>query len=474
MRTMFRPRTALALLAALAMMLVTAAPSAQAQDLPPGGTFTDDDGSVHEPAIEALVAAGITEGCAEELFCPHGAVTRGQMASFLARAVDSLVPATTDWFDDDATSGHQGDINILAENGIAFGYGNRMFGPDDPVTRGQMASFLVRALDSLVPATTDWFDDDDGSIHEADINVIAHNGVTVGYADGTYRPAAFISRAEMATMLTRALGLTPIQPPPRLTEVSAYFMMSSFGNDPIGPGPFLVPVAREVSTPAAPGTPTMEWLLDGPTQSETAGIPSITTAIPAGTELLGLSVTNGVATVDLSSEFASGGGSFSFLSRVAQVVFTLTQFPTVDEVAFEIEGEPVDVLGGEGLLLDAYDTREGFLGTGLLPSVFVDQPVWSGDTDNPMRIVGRTAAADGKFVLAIVDADGLILTEQDVVAQGAESTAPGGPLWVSFDVTVAYMVDEAQVGALIVWTESVIDGSQIAVREYPVTLAPTE
>jgi hypothetical protein len=391
------------------------------------------------------------------------------MASFLARGLDDLVPAMSDWFDDDATSVHQGDINIIAENEIALGYGDRMYGPNDPVTRGQMASFLARGLDDLVPATSDWFDDDDDSIHEADINLIAQNGITLGYADGTYRPAALISRAEMATMLTRALGLTPIQPPPRAVEVSAYFMMASIGD---GSGPFLVPVARDITTPAAPATPTVEWLLSGPTQAEVDGIPSIRSEIPAGTELLGLSVSNGVATVDLSSEFASGGGSLSMLSRVAQVVFTLTQFPTVDEVDFEIEGVPTTVLGGEGLMLDSYDTREDFLGVGLLPAIFVDSPAWSGDADNPMRIVGRTFVAGGEFVLAIVDNDGLILTEQTVVADGSEFMAPGGPLWVSFDVTVPYTVDVAQLGALIVWAESPTDGSQTNIREYPVNLVP--
>jgi hypothetical protein len=55
--------------------------AASSHELPPGGTFTDDDGSVHEPAIEALVAAGITIGCAPGLFCPDDPVTRGQKSA---------------------------------------------------------------------------------------------------------------------------------------------------------------------------------------------------------------------------------------------------------------------------------------------------------------------------------------------------------------------------------------------------------
>jgi germination protein M len=469
---MLKSRKPLVLLTALAMMFVTAAPGVSAQELPPGGTFVDDDGNAHEANIEALVAAGITQGCAVDRFCPEDPVTRGQMASFIVRSVEDLAPATRDWFPDDTGSVHEADINIIAENGITIGYTDGRFGPLDPVTRGQMASFLARALDDLAPATKDWFPDDAGSVHEADINIIAENGITIGYTDGTFRPNTPISRAEMATLLVRALGLTPIQPPPRTVEFAAYFLMDSLGDDPIGPGPFLVPVAREISTPAAPGTPTMAWLLEGPSQAERDGLPSLSTAIPVGTQLRGLVVANGVATVDLSSEFASGGGSFSMLARVAQVVFTLTQFPTVDEVSFEIEGVPVDVLGGEGLMLDAYGTREGFLGAGLLPLIFVDRPAWGGDASNPMRIVGRTAAFEAEFTATIVDADGLILIEQNVLAQGEQVIAPGGPRWSSFDVTIPYTVDQPQIGALIVWATSAVDGSQIAVREYPVLLIP--
>ena len=60
-----------------------------AGDLPPGGTFTDDNGNVHESSIEAIAAEGITKGCNPpigDLYCPAGSVTRGQMAAFLVRA----------------------------------------------------------------------------------------------------------------------------------------------------------------------------------------------------------------------------------------------------------------------------------------------------------------------------------------------------------------------------------------------------
>lgn len=454
---------------AMAIGPVAGTPPAAAQELAPGGTFVDDDGNVHEPAIEALVAAGITEGCGENRYCPADPVTRGEMASFITRGVAGLEGATRDWFPDDESSIHESNIDVVAENEIALGYPDGTYRPDASVTRGEMASFLSRAITDLAAATRDWFPDDAGNSHEPAINVIAENEITIGYPDGTYRPQAEITRGEMATMLVRALDLTPIDP---RVDTNVYFFLASTSDDPQGAGPFLVPVARSGIDPAAPATPTMNALLAGPTPGEQSGTPAISTAIPSGVEVLGLVIEGGVATVDLSAGFASGGGSFSMLGRVAQVVFTLTQFPTVDRVEFEIEGEAVDTLGGEGVVLSAYDTREELFDTDLLPLVFVDSPSFGGEADDPMRIVGWTRSFEAQFVLAIVDGNGRILVEEPVLAQGPQLTTPGGVPWTRFDVTVDYDVASSQTGALIAWDTSAEDGSQIGVREYPVSLSP--
>ena len=74
----------------------------------------------------------------------------------------------------------------------------------------------------------------------------------------------------------------------------------------------------------------------------------MSSAIPAGTRLLGLTIKDGVATVDLSSEFESGGGSASATIRLGQVVYTLTQFPTVKSVVFQIDGRTVTRLRQRG------------------------------------------------------------------------------------------------------------------------------
>lgn len=144
----------LALWVAASLLVIGAAAPATASEVPPGGSFFDDDGSPFEPDIEALAAAGVTKGCNPEQtsFCPGNSVTRGQMAAFLVRALDltEIDPAIT--FDDTAGSVFETDIHRLATAGVTKGCGDGSgFCPNDGVTRAQMAAFLTRALGYVRP-----------------------------------------------------------------------------------------------------------------------------------------------------------------------------------------------------------------------------------------------------------------------------------------------------------------------------------
>lgn len=177
---------------------------------PPGG-FVDIGDSVHADAIEAIAEAGITKGCnppANDRYCPKDPVTRGQMAAFFRRAMD-IRTASTDTFDDDDDSEFESDIDAIAGAGVTVGCdppANRNYCPNDDVSRGQMAAFIVRALD-LEPSRVDHFGDDDGSVFEADIDALAAAGITRGCdppANSRFCTDQRVTREEMASFLFRA------------------------------------------------------------------------------------------------------------------------------------------------------------------------------------------------------------------------------------------------------------------------------
>lgn len=179
-----------------------------------GATFTDDDGNTHEADIETIAAAGITRGCNppdNDEYCPDDGFTRGQSAAFFNRALN-LLASTTDAFGDDETSIFEGDINAIAAIGITVGCNppaNDAFCPDDTVTRAQWASFMVRALGLTEGGDVDRFTDDENSVHETDINIIAEAGITLGCnppANDQFCPEDTVTRAQAASFFVRALG----------------------------------------------------------------------------------------------------------------------------------------------------------------------------------------------------------------------------------------------------------------------------
>jgi beta-mannanase len=170
------------------------------------GTFADDDMLSFQQDIEWLVEKRITQGCDTRLFCPGQPVTREQLATFMVRALD-LPPAGRDYFTDDAGSTHEGDINALAAAGLTSGCGPGIFCPLAVVDRQQLAGLLARAV-QLPPATGSWFGDIAGSPFEADINALAAAGVTGGCGPNAFCPTSQVHRQELAALLRRSIETT--------------------------------------------------------------------------------------------------------------------------------------------------------------------------------------------------------------------------------------------------------------------------
>ncbi len=249
----------------------------------------------------------------------------------------------------------------------------------------------------------------------------------------------------------------PSATPAETMIVRAYFILRG---DPGVEG--IVPTLRVVPKTTGVARAAMEALLDSGTIRD--AYRDISTAIPLGTKLLGISIRNGVATVDLSREFESGGGSASAFYRLQQVLYTLTQFSTVRSVLFQVEGRTVTTFGSEGVVLDGPMERGDF--ADLLPSIFVDRPAYGAAANNPARITGNANVFEASFRIAILDGSGKILVDEHAMATcgtGCRGT---------FDVTLRYDVARAQWGTLRTYFGSAKDGSPQDIRDYPVWLTP--
>ena len=160
---------------------------------------------------------------------------------------------------------------------------------------------------------------------------------------------------------------------------------------------------------------------------------------------------------------------------MAQVVYTLTQFATVDRVNFKLDGKPVKVLFGMPDPETVRPRRSPWTSPSpratyrdhYLPLIFVDRPAWGAALLNPGRVTGLANVNEAQFRIALLDRNDKVLVDVPVVA------SCGTGCWGTFDVTLSYHVSRAQWGTLRVWDISEYSGRPVAVREYPVYLQPS-
>ncbi len=189
---------------------------------PDGAPATDfedvDDANVHAAAIRCATSLEAIRGTSDTTFDPADDVTRGQVASLLARTLDEanvpLPPTAGQPTFDDAGDTHGDAIHRLAAADIVAGLDADTFAPNDPVTREQLASLLVRTwefvLGDTVAAEPAGFDDvPEGSTHEAAIDATVGVGLLVGRDADTFAPRATTRRDQAATAIVRLLDRAP-------------------------------------------------------------------------------------------------------------------------------------------------------------------------------------------------------------------------------------------------------------------------
>jgi hypothetical protein len=198
------------------------------------------------------------------------------------------------------------------------------------------------------------------------------------------------------------------------------------------------PVLREVQASGDETTAVMDDLVAGPSPQEQEEL-ELTTAIPAQATPE-VSVENGVATVELDEELST--------EARAQIVYTLTQFPTVESV--EIDGESY--------------TRADF--EEQTPSVLVELPLAFEQVTSPLRAEGTANTFEANFAFTITDADGDLLAENFVTATSGTGTRG------TFEFSEPFTAAAGSDITLTVFENSAEDGSRMNEVEIPLTVAP--
>jgi hypothetical protein len=257
------------------------------------------------------------------------------------------------------------------------------------------------------------------------------------------------SRRATSTTASTSERSSTTSAPQKTTDVRVYLLRG----EKVGP-------VRRSGPAGTPARAAIQALLAGPTAADRAA--GLTSAVPAGTKLLGVTIVDDVATVDLSSQFGSGGGSQSMQARVAQVVFTLTQFPNVESVLFHMEGRPVTALGGEGVVLTSPQTRADW--EALTPAILVEDPLPGDHLASPFHVKGTANTFEATFMVSLTDSTGTKRYERNAMATSGSGTRG------TFDVQVAFSGAASGPGTLRLWESSAKDGSEINVVEIPVEL----
>jgi spore germination protein GerM len=186
----------------------------------------------------------------------------------------------------------------------------------------------------------------------------------------------------------------------------------------------------------------------------------LSSAIPAGTRVLRLSVAHGIAKVDLSAAFASKASERQARLRLAQVVYTLTGFASVRGVTITVGGRPLTTLGG--VPVGGQLSRPQF--ESVLPAIFVEQPRPFSKVTSPLLLTGTANVFEAQFIAEIYSPSGKLLAHEAVHAAAGSGTRGG------FSARVRFGAAQSGIGKLRVYEPSAKDGSAVHVVVIPIRM----
>lgn len=266
------------------------------------------------------------------------------------------------------------------------------------------------------------------------------------------RPAALILGTVLLVLLAGLLVACgggsdeQVESPPRDTtttsgvDLNVYFLR----NGKVGTAHRRVPPTRAVARAA------LEQLIAGPDAIE--GAAGMTTVIRPETTITRLDIADGVATVSLSPDFGRGYNDVTAQQATAQVVYTLTQFPTVEEVRIGSAGTTGPPLGRDDL-------------RAVTPLVLLESVAPGDVVTSPVVVAGESNTFEATVRIRILGADGSVLADTFTTATSGTGT------WGTFAAKVPFAKGSNPTGKVVVFWDSPKDGSPQDVTEVPVRFA---
>lgn len=171
--------------------------------------FSDTNGHWNEAGINQLVGSGILKGYSDDTFKPDRIITRAEFTVALVKALNLPITTGTCIFDDVNNHWARDYILTAVAQGMVHGYGPTIFAPDDPITREQMAVSIYNALKMSPVANKSSFSDNDliSPWARDAVDAVSQKGLISGYPDHSFRPQAYLTRAEAATVFCKLVEM---------------------------------------------------------------------------------------------------------------------------------------------------------------------------------------------------------------------------------------------------------------------------
>ena len=240
--------------------------------------------------------------------------------------------------------------------------------------------------------------------------------VFMGCGGQSIEPASTVVESIPNVATTKPIASTTSLSPPtsgalsQQSTVGVYFIKDEL----------LSVIGRLVETPNI--NEALHSLLLGPTDAEIRE--GVVSYIPKGTHFLDIKVVGTTALIDVSNEFATGGGSLSMMGRIAEVVYTATSFSEVERVTIRVGGVLLEQIGGEGI--DVSDIgRSDFVD--FSPLILVDSPVPNQIVSHDIRIKGMSNTFEAGINYQVLSTSGTVIYEGYTMASSGTGT------WGTFD-----------------------------------------